>query len=339
VPKAAAVVEIRNILATTAFDQVRESDIADVLAKAKLLPRDATPELSAIFEDAALLLTVDRELSDADRHSLDVLKRAFELTDAEANAAVERAVSTVYERALSKAIAGEFTAADKVRLDQMATALRLPAERARELYSTAAHTAMQSALNVALADRRYSASEEQQLQTLANALGVKLQFDPKTTTLLARLRLLGQIDEGNLPSCDVPILLQRGEVCHQAIAGIAYKELRTVTKRINYSGPTASIKIVKGLRWRMGSIAVQRVTQDVMTDIDRVDVYITSKKVFLKGLRKNISIPLTKVVHFTVYNDGLQIEKESGKDAYLIGSGDWEIAGACLDAAARRAHA
>jgi hypothetical protein len=96
---------------------------------------------------------------------------------------------------------------------------------------------------------------------------------------------------------------------------------------------------MKGLRWRMGSIAVQRVTQDVMTDIDRVDVDITSKKVFLNGTRKNTSIPLTKVAHFTVYTDGLQIERESGKDAYLIGAGDWEIAGACLDAAARKTRA
>jgi hypothetical protein len=44
----------------------------------------------------------------------------------------------------------------------------------------------------------------------------------------------------------------------------------------------------------MGSVALQRVTQDVMTEIDRVDVYITSKKVFLKGLKKGTSIPLTK---------------------------------------------
>jgi hypothetical protein len=303
------------------------------------LPRDATPELGAVFEDAALALTIDRELSDADGHALDVLKRAFELTDAEADAAFERAVSTVYERALRQAVAGQFTAADKVRLDQMAAALRLRDGRARELYSAAAHTALQSALDSAVAHRRYSASDEQHLQELADALGAKLQIDPNTTTLLGRFRVLGQIDEGHLPSCTVPILLQHGEICHQAIAGIAYKELRTVTKRINYSGPTASIKIMKGLRWRIGSVALQRVTQDVMTEIDRVDVYITSKKVFLKGLKKGTSIPLTKVVHFIVYSDGLQIEKESGKDVYLIGSGDWEMAGACLDAATRKAHA
>jgi len=142
VPRAAAFVEIRNILATTAFDQVREIDITDFLVKTKLLPRDATPELSAIFEDAALALTGDREVSDADRHALDVLKRAFELTDPEADAAVERAVSTVYERDLRQAMAGPFTPADKVRLDQLATALRLRDERAAELYAVAARTAL-----------------------------------------------------------------------------------------------------------------------------------------------------------------------------------------------------
>src|SRR5438105_2056086 len=142
VPKEAAIVEIRNILATTAFDQVRESEIADALAKAKLLPREANAELTAVFEEAALVLTNDRELGDSDRHALDVLKRAFELSEEEAEVALERAVSTIYEQTLRKATAGPFTSADKVRLDQVATALRLRGDRARELYSTAARAAL-----------------------------------------------------------------------------------------------------------------------------------------------------------------------------------------------------
>jgi len=85
----------------------------------------------------------------------------------------------------------------------------------------------------------------------------------------------------------------------------------------------------------MGSISVERVTQDVLTGIDSVDFYITSKKVFLQGARKNTSIPLNKVMQFTVFRDGLQIEKQTGRDVYVVGSADWEVAGACLDAAAR----
>jgi len=29
----------------------------------------------------------------------------------------------------------------------------------------------------------------------------------------------------------------------------------------------------------------------------------------------------------------VQIEKDTGKDPYFVGAGDWELAGACLDAA------
>jgi hypothetical protein len=53
VPRETAFVEVRNILATTPFEEVRESDIAGALAKARLLCREATKELTGIFERAA----------------------------------------------------------------------------------------------------------------------------------------------------------------------------------------------------------------------------------------------------------------------------------------------
>lgn len=152
---------------------------------------------------------------------------------------------------------------------------------------------------------------------------------------MARFRLLGQIEDGDLPSVDVPILLQRGEVCHFS-GEAARHEIKTVTKRINYGGPTGSIKIMKGVRWRVGSIAVQRVTTDVMTQLDTGTLYVTSKRVFFDGTKKNISIPFGKITKFTVFKDGLQIEKEAGKDLYFVSTSDWELAGACLDVAARK---
>lgn len=45
VPRQAAFVEVRNILATTPFEQVRESDLTGALAKAKVRCRDATKNL------------------------------------------------------------------------------------------------------------------------------------------------------------------------------------------------------------------------------------------------------------------------------------------------------
>jgi hypothetical protein len=110
VPRATAFVHIRNILATTPFEQVRQSDIVEVLARAKLRCRDVTKELSLIFEQAALLSAEDRELSETDRRGLVALQRAFELTDAEADAAIESAVGQIFERTLREALTdGTFT--------------------------------------------------------------------------------------------------------------------------------------------------------------------------------------------------------------------------------------
>lgn len=336
VPREAAFVEIRNILATTPYEQVRESDIGTVLAKCKLLPRDATPELCRIFEDAVVVLTSDRELDEADRRGLTCLQQAFELTTDEVREATEQAVGAVFERTMLETLVdGTFTPEERTMLDRMSTALGMSEAQSNRLYTQAAIAAVQSAFHVAVADKRYNATEEQVVQALAASLGVKLNIDIETAAIVERYKLLGQIEDGQLPTVDVPILLQRGEVCHFAAQAIDHKEIRTVTKRVNYGGPTASVRIMKGVRWRIGSIAVQRVTQDVLTTIDSVDVYFTNKKLFLQGARKNTSIPLAKIMQFTVFSDGLQIEKQSGRAIVLVGSADWELAGACLDAAGR----
>lgn len=335
-PREAAFVEIRNILATTPFEQVRESDIAAVLAKAKLLCRDVTKELTGIFEQAALLATVDRELSDADKRGLGALQRAFELTEAEAAAAIESAVGQIFEQAMREALAdGTFTEREKADLEGTSKALGMSESQTTRLYEKAAVAAVQAAFTSAVADRRYAKDEEAHVAALAKSLGVTIKHDESTAALVARFRLMAEIEAGHLPSISVPILLQRGETCHFS-GGASHHEIKTLTKRINYSGPTASIKIVKGLRWRVGSISVHRVTTDVMTQLDTGTLYVTSKRLFFDGAKKNVSIPLGKVSNFTVFKDGLQVEKETGKDPYFLGTSDWELAGACLDGAARK---
>ena len=144
---------------------------------------------------------------------------------------------------------------------------------------------------------------------------------------------MGRIARDDLPSIAVSLMLQRGEVCHLAATGVVHKEMRVVTKRVNYSGPTFSVKIVKGLRWRAGSVSVDRVSEDVLTQVDSGDFYITNKRLFFQGVRKNTSIQLAKLMQFTVYRDGLRIEKAAWKDMYVVGAGGCELAGACLDAA------
>jgi len=73
-----------------------------------------------------------------------------------------------------------------------------------------------------------------------------------------------------------------------------------------------------------------------MTKMDEGHLYITSTRLLFDGSKKNISIPLGKVTRFTVFQDGLQIERESGPDHYFLGDSDWELAGTCLDGVLRK---
>ncbi len=336
VPREAAFVEIRNILATTTLEQVQSADVSSALAKAKLGCRDVTKELLLIFEHAALLAVEDRALSEIDRRGLRSLQHAFELTDAEAASGMESAVGQVFERALREALSdAEFTEQEKANLEATSAALGMSGQQTARLYRAAAVSAVQAAFTSAMADRRYTKDEEAHVAALAKSLGVTMTHDAGTADLVAKFRLMAQIDDGYLPSITVPILLKRGETCHYSGPATQH-QIKTVTKRINYSGPTASIKIVKGLRWRLGSIAVQRVATDVMTRLDSGQLYVTSTRLLFDGAKKNTSIGLGKITNFTVFKDGLKIEKEAGPDQYFLGACDWELAGACLDGAARK---
>lgn len=336
VPRETAFVEVRNILATTPLEEVRESDITGALAKAKVRRREATKELTVIFEHAALLSAADRELSDSDQRGLATLQRAFELTDAEAASAVESAVGQIFERTMREALSdGTFTEQEKAKLEATSKALGMSDVQTKRLYETAATAAVQAAFTIAAADRRYTEDEEAHVVALAESLGVTITHDESTAALVARFKLMAQIEDGELPSISVPVLLKRGESCH--FAGPAtHHQIRTVTKRVNYSGPTASIRLMRGVRWRVGSISVQRVTTDVMTRLDAGGLYVTSTRLLFDGTRLNTSIPLRKITNFTVFKDGLKVEKETGPDQYFLGASDWELAGACLDGAASK---
>ena len=101
---------------------------------------------------------------------------------------------------------------------------------------------------------------------------------------------------------------------------------------MNYAGPTGSIRIMKGLSYRYGSMSVSRVTSEEMRNLDSGVLYITSKRLLFNGSNKNVSLPMKRIIHFTVYADGLRIEKDSGRDQYFLGTGYSELTGVVLEA-------
>lgn len=208
-----------------------------------------------------------------------------------------------------------------------------PSRRSKLWFARRSEPILTGALAEALDDRRYSPSEETAVRKLAADLGVRLELDSQTTEKLDRFRLLWQIENGQLPVIAAPITLQRKEVCHY-ICDCSWRELRTRTVRVNYSGPTARVRIMKGVYWRVGSIAPQRVTETNLVETASGTLYVTSKRVILDGAAGNKSVTWRTVFGQEVFADAIKLEKSAGKDPYLfIPSSDIEVVSAVISSA------
>ncbi len=69
-----------------------------------------------------------------------------------------------------------------------------------------------------------------------------------------------------------------------------------------------------------------------MVQLDSGTLYITNNRLLFDGQKKNTVINLSKILSFTLFSDGLKVEKDSGRDQYFLGAGDLELVAAVLDA-------
>jgi hypothetical protein len=66
---------------------------------------------------------------------------------------------------------------------------------------------------------------------------------------------------------------------------------------------------MKGLSYRLGSVGVGRTTEDSVVLVDTGTIYVTNKRLIFDGARTNTSIRLNKILSFTPYSNGVEIDK------------------------------
>ena len=77
----------------------------------------------------------------------------------------------------------------------------------------------------------------------------------------------------------------------------------------------------KGVRYRVGGFAAQRISEDYVGVVDSGQFVLTNQRIVFVGA-KVVQIPLAKVVHLGAYSDGLEIGKEGKEsmDLFLLDS-------------------
>jgi hypothetical protein len=317
-PKENAFVEINNLFAQRPVRSVSISDIEKIAESYNVnVFKKFQVSLAGLYRDYLVQCLSDKVLTNEEIKDLLHLKHALGLNDKIITKIHGEVTESIYSKSVDEAIAdGRLDPDEKAFLDKLQEELKLPQEIAQRIYSTKAKEYLDRYFKSAVSDERLSPQEDEEIAAIAKSLGVQISYDEKTKSALDKYRLYWLIENDEIPELPVDINLQRKEKCYFSTEA-GWHEYRRVTRRIRYGGPTARLRIAKGIYWRMGDLGVQAVSDDVLTPIGNGDLFLTNKRLIFMGSRKNTTIPLSKILGFTPYKNGVAIQKSSGKSPFL----------------------
>lgn len=263
----------------------------------------------SMYHSALAVAAEDSELTDDECRELADLRVLLGLTDTDVED-VHREVVT--ERLGRTARDRVFSEEEKRELEHLREKLKIEPCEIERIRRAVLTPLVASTFEEAFRDRRYSPEEEAEIERFAQNFDVDLSLSDETRQHLRRFRWLWNVEHGTLTPVPVDINLQRNEQCHY-VTDATSVTTKSVTRRVNYHGPTARIRIMRGVYYRLGSIAVQpvKVEHEVLED---GRLFITSKRVIFMGERKNQTFRLTSLLGFTPYTDGLELQKSRGRN-------------------------
>ena len=313
-PKENAFIEINNLLATKYLREIMLEEISEVCIKYKINLREKFLEnLKELYERYLKKCLEDNMLTDEEVDDLTHLRQILALQENEVMELHNKLGGEIYKRAYNKTISdGKYETSEEEFIDKLQKNLRLPNDVVNKISDDCRKSFMDIQVGKIVEDGKISPDEWNELTLIAKNLNVNITIDTASKEKFERLKLNWLIENGELPVKHVDINLQKSEQCYYSTS-IDWLELRRVTKRVNYSGPTYRMKIAKGFYYRVGSISPQRITSDELQVIDRGTIYITNKRLIFCGRLKNSNIALGKILSITPYSDGVGIEKDSGK--------------------------
>jgi hypothetical protein len=242
-----------------------------------------------------------------------------------------------YRETLARALRDtKITDEESAELDAVSKKYGLTIEEVRRLQKAALSNVFTSMAS----DQRITEEERDSLETLLHHFGLSprdIDFDQKAFNKYHSLAL---IEKGVLPEIreghhDIHIILKKGEVLHFGAESVLRK-LNRVTHRVNCRGLTSSIRITRGMRYRVGSIKYNTVSKEVLAAEDTGAFYITNKRLGYIGVRKQFSVLFNKVSTIELRQDGLYIFKAGRERPYIITLNDYEVPAAVISSILNR---
>ncbi len=160
-------------------------------------------------------------------------------------------------------------------------------------------------------------SEEKRLVEFKNCLSLtEADLDANGAfTKIVKAAVIRDVLSGVIPQrmkfeANLPINLQKDEKVVWVFPGGEYLEDRTHRQYVGGS-QGVSLRIMKGVYYRVGAFAGQPVDRTERVHIDTGMVVVTNKHIYFAGPVKAVRVPYAKIVSFQPFSDGIGIIRDA----------------------------
>jgi hypothetical protein len=178
--------------------------------------------------------------------------------------------------------------------------------------------AFHAAVNLAISDRRITDAEEKSLHHIHAALQLPNEVFADAASKIYKYRQLYELERGNLVCFPANnIMLKPGENCHWFATAILIEE-RVVSRRTVGSSRGVSVRIMKGVSYRIGSSKGQLISETGLVPVTSGVLYVTNKRMVYSGERKSFEIPYNKLIDMELYSDGMKFSVTNRQKPYIF---------------------
>jgi len=201
----------------------------------------------------------------------------------------------------------------EAQLSEISSSSFIPASEIKRAYIQA----WEAVVNHFLDDGNLDAEEERHLVAFQEQVGLtQAELDSNGAfSKVVKGATLRDLMNGNLPQRvlvqgGLPFNFQKNEQLIWVFRGVDYLEDKTKTQYVGRSSGV-SIRIAKGVYYRVGTFRGQPITSTERVHIDTGLLAVTNKHIYFAGPQKSIRVRHDKIVSYIPFSDGVGIIRDA----------------------------
>jgi transcriptional regulator CtsR len=300
-PEENAVIEVYNLLQKPVM-QISADDLDKIDAKYKLhVRREYNLNLQELYAQYLSVQLNKGELTHDVKRDLNRLKALFQIPNDRIDFLHKKLGEQFYRATYEMVVNdGVITEEEKNFLSSIVIDCKLSPSLAESIAKEISQDALIKQIDIMVQDDRLSPGEEMTLKAIADNLGIELSEDLVSKKKLNQLKRYWALENLNLPVVEADINLQKTEVCHMKIKGAELYECKN--------------HYLKSTFINSDKIPFEKYQ---LKYVDRGTVYVTNKRILFVGI-KNSLLPFSKILSIYSYDDGIIIDKETGKNRVIF---------------------